>query len=159
LAIRAGPPALQEQEQCSGQDGSHRQGHQQVQWRADWPATARYPRCLRGRKVHNRSRVHRLLLPGISPTDSEGYRIRRFSVPTRAVWERSVAVPPGVLCQDEAGRLWNVAWLLACVTALLWFAWSGAAGTLSPPASGGLPAPLPPAAGATLERRHCRCVP
>src|SRR5262245_47462700 len=24
---------------------------------------------------------------------------------TRAVWERCVAVPPGVLCQDEAGRL------------------------------------------------------
>jgi hypothetical protein len=23
---------------------------------------------------------------------------------TRAVWERCVAVPPGVVCQDEAGR-------------------------------------------------------
>ena len=33
---------------------------------------------------------------------------------TRAAWERCVAVPPGVLCQDEAGRLWDVAWLLAC---------------------------------------------
>jgi hypothetical protein len=31
---------------------------------------------------------------------------------TRAVWERFVAVPPGVVCQDEAGRLWDVAWLL-----------------------------------------------
>src|SRR5438270_6898225 len=31
---------------------------------------------------------------------------------TRAVWERCVAVPPGVLCQDEAGRLWDVVWLL-----------------------------------------------
>jgi hypothetical protein len=27
---------------------------------------------------------------------------------TRAVWERCVRVPPGVLCQDEAGRLWDV---------------------------------------------------
>ncbi len=27
---------------------------------------------------------------------------------TRAVWERCVAVPPGVLCQDETGRLWDV---------------------------------------------------
>jgi uncharacterized protein DUF6573 len=25
-----------------------------------------------------------------------------------------VAVPPGVACQDEAGRLWDVLWLLAC---------------------------------------------
>jgi hypothetical protein len=31
---------------------------------------------------------------------------------TRAVWARCVSVPPGVLCQDEAGRLWDVAWLL-----------------------------------------------
>jgi hypothetical protein len=23
-------------------------------------------------------------------------------------------VPPGVACQDEAGRLWEVAWMLAC---------------------------------------------
>jgi hypothetical protein len=31
---------------------------------------------------------------------------------TRAVWQRCVAVPPGVLCQDEAGRLWDVLFLL-----------------------------------------------
>ena len=29
---------------------------------------------------------------------------------TRAAWERCVAVPPGVACQDEAGRLWDVLW-------------------------------------------------
>jgi hypothetical protein len=28
------------------------------------------------------------------------------------VWERCVAVPPGVACQDEAGRLWDVLYLL-----------------------------------------------
>jgi hypothetical protein len=33
---------------------------------------------------------------------------------TRAAWERCVAVPVGVTCQDEAGRLWDVLWLLAC---------------------------------------------
>jgi hypothetical protein len=33
---------------------------------------------------------------------------------TRAAWEKCVAVPPGVLCQDESGRLWDVCWLLAC---------------------------------------------
>jgi hypothetical protein len=32
---------------------------------------------------------------------------------TRAVWERCVRVPPGVLCQDESGRLWDIVWLLA----------------------------------------------
>jgi hypothetical protein len=31
---------------------------------------------------------------------------------TKAVWERCVTVPPGVQCQDEAGRLWDVLWLL-----------------------------------------------
>jgi hypothetical protein len=31
---------------------------------------------------------------------------------TAAVCARCVAVPPGVHCQDEAGRLWDVVWLL-----------------------------------------------
>jgi hypothetical protein len=31
---------------------------------------------------------------------------------TAAVWARCVEVPPGVACQDEAGRLWDVLWLL-----------------------------------------------
>jgi hypothetical protein len=29
---------------------------------------------------------------------------------TSAVWARCVTVPPGVECQDEAGRLWDVLW-------------------------------------------------
>jgi hypothetical protein len=33
---------------------------------------------------------------------------------TCAAWERCVTIPPGVECQDEAGRLWDVVWLLAC---------------------------------------------
>ena len=38
----------------------------------------------------------------------------RFPVAlTAAVWARCVAVPPGVECQDEAGRLWDVLFLLA----------------------------------------------
>jgi hypothetical protein len=37
----------------------------------------------------------------------------RFPVAlTRAAWGRCVAVPPGVLCQDEAGRLWDVLTML-----------------------------------------------
>jgi hypothetical protein len=33
---------------------------------------------------------------------------------TSAVWGRCVEVPPGVVCQDEAGRLWDVLWMLKC---------------------------------------------
>src|SRR5271154_2679590 len=33
---------------------------------------------------------------------------------TSAVWTRCVEVPPGVVCQDEAGRLWDVLWMLHC---------------------------------------------
>jgi hypothetical protein len=33
---------------------------------------------------------------------------------TRAAWGRCVAAPPGLACQDEAGRLFDVLWLLAC---------------------------------------------
>ena len=29
---------------------------------------------------------------------------------TAAAWAQCVAVPAGVVCQDEAGRLWDVAW-------------------------------------------------
>jgi hypothetical protein len=37
----------------------------------------------------------------------------RFPVAlTAAVWARCVTVPPGVGCQDEAGRLWDVVWML-----------------------------------------------
>ncbi len=31
---------------------------------------------------------------------------------TRGVWEKYVAVPPNVAGQDEAGRLWDVVWML-----------------------------------------------
>jgi hypothetical protein len=40
-----------------------------------------------------------------------------FRVPvalTAAVWAECVAVPPGVACQDERGRLWDVLWMLRC---------------------------------------------
>jgi hypothetical protein len=33
---------------------------------------------------------------------------------TQAVWQRYVKVPPGVTCQDESGRLWDIVWMLAC---------------------------------------------
>ena len=31
---------------------------------------------------------------------------------TRAVWNEFVAVPEGVSCQDEDGRLWDILWML-----------------------------------------------
>src|SRR5512141_566630 len=31
---------------------------------------------------------------------------------TRGVYEQFVAVPPGVAGQDEAGRLWDIVWML-----------------------------------------------
>ncbi len=33
---------------------------------------------------------------------------------TRTAWCRCVEVPPGVHCQDESGRLWDVVWMLRC---------------------------------------------
>ena len=33
---------------------------------------------------------------------------------TRAVYDAYVAVPPGVTCQDESGRLWDIVWMLRC---------------------------------------------
>jgi hypothetical protein len=36
---------------------------------------------------------------------------------TAAAWAKCVAVPPGVAGQDEAGRLWDVLWMLRCAIA------------------------------------------
>ena len=33
---------------------------------------------------------------------------------TRAVYDSFVTVPPGVTAQDEAGRLWDIVWMLRC---------------------------------------------
>ncbi len=64
--------------------------------------------------VHRYSRAEAIrdgLLVDVSDVAREaGFR---FPVAlTRAAWERCVSVPPGVACQDEAGRLWDVLWML-----------------------------------------------
>ena len=42
----------------------------------------------------------------------------RFPVAvTAGVWAEYVSVPPGVACQDEAGRLWDVVWMTRCAIA------------------------------------------
>jgi hypothetical protein len=66
--------------------------------------------------IHRYSRADALrdgVLIDVSATAKEaGFR---YPVAlTAAAWERCVTVPPGVACQDEAGRLWDVAWMLAC---------------------------------------------
>jgi hypothetical protein len=52
----------------------------------------------------------------VSPTAREA-GIRYPVALTRAAWGRCVAVPPGVACQDEAGRLWDLVWMLRCAIA------------------------------------------
>jgi hypothetical protein len=66
--------------------------------------------------IHSYSRADALrdgvLIDATTTTTDAGFR---YPVAlTRAAWERCVAVPPGVACQDEAGRLFDVVWLLAC---------------------------------------------
>jgi hypothetical protein len=66
--------------------------------------------------IHSYTRAEALrhgLLVDASATAKEA-GIRYPVALTRAAWERCVRVPPGVLCQDEAGRLWDIVWLLAC---------------------------------------------
>jgi hypothetical protein len=65
--------------------------------------------------IHSYSRAQAIadgVLIDVSPTAREaGFR---YPVAlTAAAWAKCVAVPAGVLCQDEAGRLWDVLWLLA----------------------------------------------
>ncbi len=66
--------------------------------------------------IHSYSRAEALadgVLIDVSATAREAGC--RFPVAlTRAVWERCVGVPAGVACQDEAGRLWDVVWMLLC---------------------------------------------
>jgi hypothetical protein len=53
------------------------------------------------------------VLIDVTPTAREA-GICYLVVLTRAVWECCVAVPPGVLCQDEKGRLWDLCRILCC---------------------------------------------
>src|SRR4051812_9300191 len=66
--------------------------------------------------IHRYSRADALrdgVLIDVSPVAREA-GIRWPVAVTAAAWSRCVTVPPGVVCQDEAGRLWDVLWLLAC---------------------------------------------
>ena len=63
--------------------------------------------------IHSYTRADALrdgVLIDVSPTAREA-GFRHPVALTRAAWGRCVAVPPGVMCQDEAGRLWDVLWM------------------------------------------------
>jgi hypothetical protein len=68
-----------------------------------------------GEVIHSYSRAQAIedgVLVDVSPVAREAGL--RFPVAlTRSVWELYVAVPTGVECQDESGRLWDVVWMLA----------------------------------------------
>ena len=64
--------------------------------------------------IHSYSRAQAIadgVLIDVSATAREA-GIRYPVALTRAAWERCVTVPPGVRCQDQAGRLWDILWLL-----------------------------------------------
>jgi hypothetical protein len=70
--------------------------------------------------IHSYSRAQAIedgVLIDVSQTAEEA-GLRYPVALTRAVWERCVTVPPGVLCQDEAGRLWDVLCLLRAAIGL-----------------------------------------
>ena len=78
-----------------------------------------------GDLIHRYGRADALrdgVLIDVSATASEA-DIRWPVALTCAAWERCVRVPPGVVCQDEAGRLWDVLFLLACA---IWRGGNGA---------------------------------
>jgi hypothetical protein len=66
--------------------------------------------------IHSYSRAEAIadgVLVDVTPVAREA-GIRFPVALTRAVWQRCVAVPDGVEGQDEAGRLWDVLFLLRC---------------------------------------------
>jgi hypothetical protein len=64
--------------------------------------------------IHRYSRAE-AIRDGVLIDVSETAREAGFKFPvalTAAAWAKCVAVPPGVVCQDEAGRLWDVPTML-----------------------------------------------
>jgi len=66
--------------------------------------------------IHRYTR-QQAIADGVLTDVSETAREAGFKYPvalTAAVWAKCVTIPPGVLGQDEAGRLWDVLWMLRC---------------------------------------------
>jgi hypothetical protein len=66
--------------------------------------------------IHRYTRAQALadgVLVDVSPVAREA-GITYPTALTRAVWENYVKVSPGVTCQDESGRLWDLVRMLAC---------------------------------------------
>lgn len=61
--------------------------------------------------IHSYSRAEAIADGVLIPVDEKLAREAGFKVPvalTQAVYENYVRVPPGVHCQDETGRLWDI---------------------------------------------------
>jgi hypothetical protein len=66
--------------------------------------------------IHRYSRAD-ALSDGVLIDASRAAREAGFRYPvalTAAAWAECVAVPPGVACQDEVGRLWDLLVMLRC---------------------------------------------
>ena len=78
------------------------------------PPTEEHPMFENADLIHRYSRADAIrdgVLIDVSAVAREA-GIRYPVAITASVWGKCVAVPPGVECQDEAGRLWDVLWLL-----------------------------------------------
>jgi hypothetical protein len=77
-------------------------------------AASRVPMFEDADLIHSYSRAD-AIRDGVLIDVSETAKEAGFKFPvalTAAVWARCVEVPPGVVCQDEAGRLWDVLTML-----------------------------------------------
>lgn len=69
-----------------------------------------------GPPIHSYSRAE-AIEDGVLVDVSETAREAGFKIPvalTAAVWGKYVEIPDGVILQDEAGRLWDILWMLFC---------------------------------------------
>lgn len=69
-----------------------------------------------GDVIHSYSRAQAIddgILVDVSATAREA-GIKFPVAMTRTVWTQYVEVPRNVICQDEAGRLWDILWMLKC---------------------------------------------
>lgn len=69
-----------------------------------------------GEVIHSYTRAQAIddgVLVDVSETAREAGIVFPVAL-TRSVWEQYVEIPAGVRCQDVAGRLWDIVWMLKC---------------------------------------------
>jgi hypothetical protein len=86
-----------------------------VGWVHPYPTGALYPLPLTLMNLIYTYTRQQALTDGIQVDVTETAREAGITFPvflTRAVFDQYVTVPPGVAAQDEAGRLWDILWML-----------------------------------------------